>query len=98
MKIFIVAAIVAALSAAPAAQATSSRWCDTATIQIAGYAYWPYGSNEQRCRTIIRRARAFVLHKKKPNGWTCRRFIGGEGQPYGSCSRGQRYFGVTIPH
>lgn len=90
--------LVAAVMAAPGAEAARPRWCDTATIRIAGYAYWPYGSEEQRCRTIIRRARAFVIHNKKPKGWTCRRFRGGEGQPYGSCRRGERYFGVTIPH
>jgi hypothetical protein len=98
VRIVLVAAIVGVLFAVPAAEASHARWCDTATIQIAGFDYWPYGSEEQRCRTIIRRARAFVIHNKKPQGWKCRRFIGAEGQPYGSCRRGDRYFGVTIPH
>jgi hypothetical protein len=92
--------------AKPTAHATSSgpptaqtaRWCDTATIRIGGFPYWPYASPGMRCRIIIRRARAFVLHNRKPAGWKCRRYTGGEGQRYGSCYRGSRYFGVTIPH
>jgi hypothetical protein len=98
VRTVLIAVIVAGLLAVPAAEASQARWCDTATIQIAGFDYWPYGSEDQRCRTIIRRARAFVIHNKRPEGWKCRRFIGGEGQPYGSCRRGDRYFGVTIPH
>jgi hypothetical protein len=98
VRTVLIAVIVAGLLSVPAAEASQARWCDTATIQIAGFDYWPYGSEEQRCRTIVRRARAFVIHNKRPEGWKCRRFIGGEGQPYGSCRRGDRYFGVTIPH
>jgi hypothetical protein len=91
-------AIAAVLVATPApASAASTRWCDTATVKIGGWSYWPYGSADLRCRTIIRRSRALVLHNKRPDGWGCTRFKGGKGQPYGSCSRGKRYFGVSIP-
>ncbi len=72
-------------------------WCKTATVKIGRWHYWPYGS--MGCTFIMRKARAFVLHNRRPPGWKCRRFIGSNDQPYGSCWRGKhRYFGLTVPH
>jgi hypothetical protein len=94
LPLLLVAGLVAL---APPAHATGQRWCDSATIKIGGHPYWPYGSKDLTCRTIIRRSRALVLHNKRPKGWRCARLKGGHGQYYGQCSRGQRYFGVSIP-
>lgn len=85
-------------AAPPTARAASSRWCDQATITIGGYQYWPYGSRSLSCRTIIRRVRMFVRWNWKPKGWRCSRYTGSSGQPYGSCRRGRRYYGVSEPH
>lgn len=75
----------------------NANWCKTATVRIGRWYYWPYGT--MGCKSLMRKARAFILHNRRPAGWKCDRYIGSNDQPYGSCWRGKRrYFGVTIPH
>lgn len=79
---------------AEASKGHSRNWCKTATVRIDGDFYWPYGNVS--CAFIMRNARPLLVRNRRPSGWRCKRYVGS--QPYGSCSRGDRYFGFTVPH